>query len=220
MSIAEKLTQIAENQQRVYDAGFVAGQAQGGGDDDGSYDEGYEQGKTDAIENLPNGYLKVDPSWTSFNYLCQNRSSIVANLKYSDTANGTSFISTFQYSNVTSIPSLDLRKGTNFNGMFAYASSIQEIGEMDISSATIVSNMFLSCSGLIKVSFTRGCIKLSISFAQSGRLDDASIQSIMDGLADLTGQTAQTLTLHATVGAKLTDAQKATATAKNWTLAY
>lgn len=32
MSIAEKLTQIAENQQRVYDAGFTAGQEQGGGD--------------------------------------------------------------------------------------------------------------------------------------------------------------------------------------------
>ena len=31
MSIAEKLTTIAENQQKVYDAGFTAGQAQGGG---------------------------------------------------------------------------------------------------------------------------------------------------------------------------------------------
>ena len=33
MSIAEKLTTIAENQQKVYDAGFVAGQAEGGGVD-------------------------------------------------------------------------------------------------------------------------------------------------------------------------------------------
>ena len=31
MSIAEKLTQIAENEQKVYDAGFAAGQAQGVG---------------------------------------------------------------------------------------------------------------------------------------------------------------------------------------------
>ena len=36
----------------------------------------------------------------------------------------------------------------------------------------------------------------------------------------LTGSTAQTLSLHADVGAKLTDAQKAAASAKNWTLAY
>ena len=31
MSIAQKLSTIAENQQRVYDAGFAAGAAEGGG---------------------------------------------------------------------------------------------------------------------------------------------------------------------------------------------
>ena len=219
MSIAEKLTTIAENQQKVYDAGFTAGQAQGGGGGNG-YDEGYEQGKQEAIENLPAGYLKVDPAWTSFSYLCQSRPSIVASLKYSDTANGTAFVSTFQSCEVNSIPSLDLRKGTNFNGMFAYSSHIEEIGEIDISNATAVANMFLSTSGLKRITFVPGCIKKSIAFAQSKLLEDTAIASIIDGLADLTGQTTQTLTFHADVGAKLTDEQKASITAKNWTLAY
>ena len=31
MSIAEKLAQIAENEQRVYDAGYEKGKAEGGG---------------------------------------------------------------------------------------------------------------------------------------------------------------------------------------------
>ena len=237
MSIAEKLTTVAENQQKVYAAGTNAGYNGGYGDGYGiGYEEGYndgtddgyamgnsdgiEQGKKEAIENLPAGYLKVDPAWTSFAYLCQSRPSIVASIKYSDTANGTNFTSMFQSCNVTSIPSLDLRKGTNFNGMFAYSYYIEEIGEIDISSATGVANMFLSTKNLKRITFVPGCIKLSIAFAQSNSLEDTAIQSILDGLADLTGQTTQTLTFHADVGAKLTDEQKASITAKNWTLAY
>ena len=143
-------------------------------------------------------------------------------IQYSDTANGTIFTNMFYGWDTGThiIPSLDFRKGTDFTNMFNWSSNIVEIGEMDISSATKVTSMFGNCSGLVRVSFVPACIKLSISFAQSSKLDDASIQSIIDGLADLTGAIAQTLTLHATVGAKLTDAQKATATAKNWTLVY
>jgi hypothetical protein len=46
------------------------------------------------------------------------------------------------------------------------------------------------------------------------------MQSIIDHLKDLTGQTPQKLTFHATAGGKLTDVQKAAITAKNWTLVY
>ena len=190
-------------------------------------EEGYESGKKSAIENLPGGYIKVDPTWTNFTSLCQGRRySLGENLKYSDTANGTNFTNMFYgwdytpYGRLLVIPSLDLRKGTNFSGMFNWSSKIDEIGEMNISNATNVDNMFNYCTELSKISFAPSCIKISISFAESSKLTDASIQSIIDGLADLTGKTAQTLTLHATVGGKLTQAQKDAASAKNWTLAY
>lgn len=78
---------------------------------------------------------------------------------------------------------------------------------------------FTDLSALEDVSFS-GVIPVNISFAKSSKLSNASIQSIIDHLKDLTGQTAKTLTFHATVGGKLTDAQKATITAKNWTLVY
>lgn len=194
---------IPQRVDEVYDKGYEDGTAQGGGEDD-----------------LPYGYVKIDPTWTSFDNFCMSRPSMVGHLKYSDTANGVRFASMFNNCKVKSIPSLDLRKGTHFGSMFIYSGSIEEIGEMDISNAVEVTYMFLSCSGLKRISFVPGCIKLSLNFAQSSKLDDASIQSIIDGLADLSGKTAQTLTLHATVGAKLTEAQKATASAKNWTLAY
>jgi hypothetical protein len=79
--------------------------------------------------------------------------------------------------------------------------------------------------------FVTGCMRLenitvegtigkSIAFAQSSLLTTASVNSIINALKDLTGAAAQTLTLHADVGARLTEAQKAAITAKNWTLVY
>jgi hypothetical protein len=213
---AESVEQINEKfeeaTQQQYDSGIEIGRA---------------EGKSEAIESLPAGYIKVDPTWTDFTSLCQGRRySLGENLKYSDTANGTNFTNMFYGWDYTPdgrmlvVPSLDLRKGTNFSGMFNWSAKIGEIGEMNISNATNVSSMFNYCFGLERISFVPECIKVSISFAQSNLLNDASIQSIIDGLADLTGKTAQTLTLHATVGGKLTQAQKDAASAKNWTLAY
>lgn len=49
-------------------------------------------------------------------------------------------------------------------------------------------------------------------------LDRASLRAIINGLADLTGQTAQTLTLGATLMAKLTEEDIAIAVSKNWTI--
>ena len=80
-------------------------------------------------------------------------------------------------------------------------------------------NTFASCKVLENITFD-GTIGASISFAQSPALSADSVQSIIDALKDLTGQTAQTLTFHATVGGNLTDEQKTAITAKNWTLVY
>lgn len=50
------------------------------------------------------------------------------------------------------------------------------------------------------------------------KLDRASLRAVINGLADLTGQTTQTLTLGATLIAKLTEEDIAIATSKNWTI--
>lgn len=67
--------------------------------------------------------------------------------------------------------------------------------------------------------FAKQTLKVSIDMSYCYSLDDESIQSILDGLADLADDTAQTLTLHADVKARLTDEQIAAVTAKNWTIA-
>jgi len=106
------------------------------------------------------------------------------------------------------------------NCSLAFANTnIKRIPKLIFRGATNVTNMFSGCPKLEELN-CEGEIPLSISFANCDKLTGASVQSIIDCLKDLTGQTAQALTLHATVGAKLTEAQKETIAAKNWTLAY
>lgn len=94
-------------------------------------------------------------------------------------------------------------------------------GTLDLSKCTAsnsIENAFQYCYALQDIAFAKETIKVNTSFANSNLLSTETIQSIIDGLA--TVDTAQTLTLHATVGAKLTETQKATVTAKNWKLVY
>lgn len=99
---------------------------------------------------------------------------------------------------------------------FLQNSGIEEIEiPFNFSNVTLCDNAF-KCSFLRKILFENETIKVSIAIP-SQVLSDESIQSIIDGLA--TVETAQTLTLSATVKAKLTETQLATITNKNWNLA-
>lgn len=130
------------------------------------------------------------------------------------------------FNNCTSLEIADFSEfSTNFTvvtNLFSNCKKLKEIlGELDFGNGTATSyiNTFYNCSSLETVRFKQGSIKLSLSFAQSSLLSSESIQSIIDGLADLTDETAQTLTLHADVKAKLTEEQTTAITAKNWILA-
>ena len=107
------------------------------------------------------------------------------------------------------------------NYTFQYCADLEAIkGEIKFSEdVTSITNMFYGCSKLREIRFAKNTIKISLNMAQSSLLSDSSVQSIIDGLADLTSGTSKTLTLHKDVKAKLTEAQIATITSKNWTLA-
>lgn len=62
-------------------------------------------------------------------------------------------------------------------------------------------------------------IKVSFDIKHCSKLDDGTIQSVVDGLADLTDGDSQTLSLHADVIAKLTDDQLTVIAQKNWNVA-
>lgn len=108
----------------------------------------------------------------------------------------------------------------NVTLLFNGRGSLEEIiGELDLSkitSATAQKNPFNGCTSLVEVRFTKESIKYNLSFTQSSQLSDESIQSILDGLANVS--TTRTLSLNSAVYAKLTEEQKQSATDKGWTI--
>ena len=103
--------------------------------------------------------------------------------------------------------------------MFGSVCKVETIDKLIVSENTHFSNTTFDNASYLKNITFEGEIGMSINFKWSP-LTTESVQSIIDHLKDLTGLTAQTLTLKAIVGANLTDEQKATITAKNWTLVY
>ena len=130
-----------------------------------------------------------------------------------------------QYTNDTLLEIIDFSEWGNGEVRVTYSNSafngcvkVHTInGVFDFSNAVNVNSMFDECRVLENVTFKANTLTKSISLRQSNLLSDASIQSIIEGLAAV--DTAQTLTLHADVKAKLTQTQIDTITSKNWTLA-
>lgn len=125
---------------------------------------------------------------------------------------------------LTTVDLSDFKVLPNYcTGTFLNNRSLTEIiGELNTSNCTASSsltNMFRSCASLVEVRFAKMTIKVNLNIAHPPNLSAESRQSIVDGLADLTGGTAQTVTFHADVKAKLTDEQKTQITSKNWILA-
>lgn len=107
-----------------------------------------------------------------------------------------------------------------FYSAFTGNANLVEIrGEIDLSETIDHTNNFTYLGKLQEVRFKANTAKASFGFRDSSKLSNESVQSIINGLADLTGASAQTLTLHTTVKAKLTEAQIAAITSKNWNLA-
>lgn len=166
--------------------------------------------------------------YTTFNNT-EGVKSITINWGGEATTTGISFFNLVRRNSISTdvLETIDLRGMqnclyiTSLNRCFENRNALREIlGELDLTNCTTTGSIAARCYALETISFKAGTIMKSISFIDCSKLTDETIQNIIDGLADLSGGTAQTLTLHATVGAKLTDAQKAAASAKNWTISY
>lgn len=138
-----------------------------------------------------------------------------------DTSKITDFSYCFMNSKVKDIYGLNTSSGEQLAFMFINNDELESIHSvLDFSKAKNSTKPFNGCSNLKNIQFKPNSIFLNATFANSDKLTDESTQSIIDGLADLTGRASQTLSLHNNVGAKLTDEQKAAITAKNWNLVY
>lgn len=250
MSIAEKLTTIAENEQRVYEAGVENGKtAEWNEMWDGLQSYGartqYQQfcsfsifivdkDTTPRWDFRPKYDIKPQSAQGMFRGL---NSTSTGGIMYSnltntdltqwledlgvtlDTSNcvdaGTMF---YNCLGIRRVPFLDLSKATSMANFLAY-STIKIIDGIKSSENTAwVSTTFAAGHNTLDHCIFSGVIAKSLNLSKTN-LDHESLLSVLNTLKDLTGTgTTLTLTLGATLQAKLTDTEKAIATQKGWTL--
>lgn len=233
MSIAEKLTAIAENEQKVFDAGKKA-----------EYDRFW-----DVLQE--NGAINHDyrnafgPGWTKDNFYPKY------NIKGKNAGNGTfrffgaqrgeldlaqrleecgvvldtsqcgTVENIFYGAYISRVPAISAVSANQYGllGSFAY-SRIHTIEKLILrdDGATAFNGSFTSCSFLANITIEGKIGKNGFHVADCVNLTYDSLMSIINALEAKTEGT-WTVTLGTTNLAKLTDAEKAIATQKGWTLA-
>jgi hypothetical protein len=231
MSIAEKLTTVAENVPKVYEAGqkseydrfwdnfqengnrTVYGNAFGSIWSGEIFKPKYDIRPTQAYMMFHNNmarYIIID----DFVQLCEDLGIVF------DTSNCGNFQYAFSTLGTKRLGVLNLSKATSLNNLFYSNYHIQTIDEIISSESTPYnSTTFEGATSLTNIKFS-GVIARDLNFSKNTKLTVASINSAISCLKDLTGTgTTLTLTLGTTNLAKLSDSEKAVATQKGWTLA-
>ena len=127
-------------------------------------------------------------------------------------------------SSLKTVPLFDTSKVTNMYGIFSDCNSLTTVPQYDTSKVTNILYMFSFCISLTNFG---GLLNIGQAYTSTftydlsscSQLTDESIQNVIDCLYDMTAKGfSPTLKFESTVFAKLTDAQKAQITAKNWTV--
>ena len=218
MTIAEKLTTIAENEQKVYDAGYSAGQA------DGGYNEGFDAGKQAEYNRFWDAY-QANGTRTGYSNAFYNWRKDAFNPKYPiwcRNSNGAN--STFAYSYIQEIlVDVEITNPypnvwtNNANMTFYNADGLVTITKLILDESVSFPNTFYNCKALQNITI-EGVIGNNINLSYSPLLTHGSLMSIINHLQIKTSG-SYVLTLGTTNLAKLTDTEKAIATEKGWTLA-
>ena len=118
---------------------------------------------------------------------------------------------------LTEFPALNLSRGMSFDNAWNGCSALTTMAQLDLSHAEHEGflNTWKGCSSLTNLGGF-GAIKQSFSLSNSPKLTVESMMNIINQAATID---AGTMTFGSTNLAKLTDAQKAVATSKGWTLA-
>lgn len=174
---------------------------------------------TNLVLNVPNLILSVNEG--NLNYTFRSTTGLES-ITLKCTTRGVAMHAHGAFSRCSNLKFLDLSEfNTTFGvstDVFYGCTSLEEIrGEIE-NTTTNWTLWFANCKKLREVRFKPNSIQGQINLGECSLLSAESVQSIVDGLADMTGGTSYKLTLHADVKAKLTEEQLATIAAKNWTM--
>ena len=199
MSIAEKLQAIAENEQRVYNAGFEAGKAVSG---DSWYDTFWDSYQTNGKRNQWNNAF-ANNYWTDITY---NPKHPITPIYYANTMFSAAYITDTRFP----LDFSTLQKQEY--DMFRYCRQLVTIQELTVNENITFQNWFSTCPLLENITFN-GKIGQSISFAESPLLSAESIANIVEHLATVSVKT--TITINSAIDMS---AYKSTIEGKGWTL--
>ena len=117
------------------------------------------------------------------------------------------------------VSNFDTSNVTNMAFMFNSCKliTVLDLSNWDVSNVTSMSSMFSSCTSLTNFQAPQN-INVNIAFNGCNNLTIDSLLSILNNLTNRTATTTLTCTLGTINLNKLTDEQKAIATAKNWVL--
>lgn len=215
--------------QNISDGGFERGYAKGYAEGRdiwnyvrsiaGAFQNNTFPAGTNLVLNVPNLILSVNEG--NLNYTFRSTTGLES-ITLKCPTRGVAMHAHGAFSRCSNLKFLDLSEfNTTFGvstDVFYSCTSLEEIrGEIE-NTTNNWTLWFASCVKLREVRFKANSIKGDFTISQSPLLSAESVQSIVDGLADMTGGTSYKLTLHADVKAKLTEEQLATIAAKNWTV--
>ena len=249
MSVAEQILRAKADYDEVYQSGYEKGKAEGGDTETAYNEglEAGKQAEYDRFWDNSQEYGKRTNYSFAFYYYNDEMFKPKYDIIAKGTASNmfgysriTNLVALIENAGIV----FDISQTTNTGYLFNEAANLTEAPIINAPNSTTVDRIFNGCSSLIKAgiifpenkitaytnAFARcyelqdftagGVIDIPLSFAQSSKLTKASLDSIITALKDFSGTTTtKTLTLHADSKAKLTDAEKAIATEKGWTIA-
>ena len=119
------------------------------------------------------------------------------------------------------LPDMDTSQCTYFTELVYNAGALHTIPRLNLTKAQYISNIFTGAISLQNITF-EGTIPISISFASCTLLTHESLMSIINALKDYsenTGTTVYTCTIGSANLVKLTEEEQQIAIDKGWTLA-
>lgn len=224
MTTGEKFEKVAD---AVYDKGrtdewsdFWEGFQNGGTRTNYQYAFYYWEGAT----SIKPKYKIIPTSYVSnMFYACRRLKKIEAEYFDLSQANvGTSANTAANYANfaychqLEEIEDIGLPAG-GYNQTFTNDYALRKIAVLRVTEECQISAPFTRCDALEDITI-EGTIGANFPISYSPLLSQDSINSIIDHLADKTGQTAQTITFHSTIIENLTNEQYTKIINKNWQL--
>ena len=190
MSIAEKLQTIAENEQRVFDAGYAKGQAEGG-DTSTAYDEGFEAGKKAEYDAFWGFYqLNGERGTLDFFFAGNGWSNNCFPPKYDmkPVRANSMFVMTGITGDLVELlnsrgVALDFSNCTMVHQLFANANGITRIGVMDFSKVTYGSQWFINTKKLVtidKLIVSETTVTPSSAFESCEALINLTVEGVID----------------------------------------